>query len=215
MDRKIRTRLAGVVKNKNDPGWDRLPPVLRHPTVLYTMVQKSKKWPKTQIKGGPALISVNPLTTKNTDNKTTPKNVPFILCRFLTLTCERFKDWGNEVQDLHVSSIIFLIIFWSTPKTCDTLCPITTALAVSKCREVPCQEARVGFFSKTSSQRGTRLSLHLWALPLWTKGWVFVPDNTTRHRNPEECGSFLRQRQNTTKELCPWSAVTSRTRDLW
>ena len=33
-DRKLRTRLAGVVKNKNDPGWDRLPPVLRHPTVL-------------------------------------------------------------------------------------------------------------------------------------------------------------------------------------
>ena len=31
---KIRTILAGVVKNKNDPGWDRLPPVLRHPTVL-------------------------------------------------------------------------------------------------------------------------------------------------------------------------------------
>ena len=23
------------MKNKNDPGWDRLPPVLRHPTVLY------------------------------------------------------------------------------------------------------------------------------------------------------------------------------------
>ena len=34
MNRKIRTRLAGDVKNKNDPGWDRLPPVLRHPTVL-------------------------------------------------------------------------------------------------------------------------------------------------------------------------------------
>ena len=34
-DWKIRTILAGVVKNKNDPGWDRLPPVLRHPTVLY------------------------------------------------------------------------------------------------------------------------------------------------------------------------------------
>ena len=34
-DRKIRTRLAGDVKNKSDPGWDRLPPVLRHPTVLY------------------------------------------------------------------------------------------------------------------------------------------------------------------------------------
>ena len=33
-DWKIRTRLAEVVKNKNDPGWDRLPPVLRHPTVL-------------------------------------------------------------------------------------------------------------------------------------------------------------------------------------
>ena len=33
-DCKIRTRLAEVVKNKNDPGWDRLPPVLRHPTVL-------------------------------------------------------------------------------------------------------------------------------------------------------------------------------------
>ena len=28
----------------------------------------------------------------------------------------------------------------------------------------------------------------------------FVPDNTTRHRNPEECGSLLRQRQNTTEE---------------
>ena len=26
---------------------------------------------------------------------------------------------------------------------------------------------------------------------------LFVPDNTTRHRNPEECGSLLRQRQNT------------------
>ena len=24
--------------------------------LLYTMVQKSQKWPKTQIKGGPALI---------------------------------------------------------------------------------------------------------------------------------------------------------------
>ena len=34
-DCKIRTRLAEGVKNKNDPGWDRLPPVLRHPTVLY------------------------------------------------------------------------------------------------------------------------------------------------------------------------------------
>ena len=34
-DWKLRTRLAGVVKNKNDPGWDRLPPVLRHPKVLY------------------------------------------------------------------------------------------------------------------------------------------------------------------------------------
>ena len=33
-DWKIRTILAGVVKNKNDPGWDRLPPVLRHLTVL-------------------------------------------------------------------------------------------------------------------------------------------------------------------------------------
>ena len=33
-DWKIRTRLAGVVKNKNDLGWDRLPHVLRHPTVL-------------------------------------------------------------------------------------------------------------------------------------------------------------------------------------
>ena len=33
-DWKIRTRLAGVVKNKSDPGWNRLPPVLWHPTVL-------------------------------------------------------------------------------------------------------------------------------------------------------------------------------------
>ena len=33
-DWKIRTRLAGIVKNKNDPGWYCLPPVLRHPTVL-------------------------------------------------------------------------------------------------------------------------------------------------------------------------------------
>ena len=33
-DCKIRTRMAEVVKNKNDPGCDRLPPVLRHPTVL-------------------------------------------------------------------------------------------------------------------------------------------------------------------------------------
>ena len=40
-DWKIRTRLAGVVKNKNDPGWDRLPPVLRHPTVLYIQKQAS------------------------------------------------------------------------------------------------------------------------------------------------------------------------------
>ena len=29
-------RLAGVVKTKNDPGWDQLPPILRHPTVLYS-----------------------------------------------------------------------------------------------------------------------------------------------------------------------------------
>ena len=27
--------------------------------LFYTMVQKSQKWPKTQIKGGPALILVN------------------------------------------------------------------------------------------------------------------------------------------------------------
>ena len=40
MDWKIRTRLAGVVKNKNDPGWDRLPHVLRHPTVLYGRIPK-------------------------------------------------------------------------------------------------------------------------------------------------------------------------------
>ena len=33
-DWKIRTRLAGVVENKNDLGWDRLPHVLRHPTVM-------------------------------------------------------------------------------------------------------------------------------------------------------------------------------------
>ena len=26
--------------------------------LFYTVVQKSQKWPKTQIKGGPALISV-------------------------------------------------------------------------------------------------------------------------------------------------------------
>ena len=29
---------------------------------FYTMVQKSQKWPKTQIKGGPAL---NSMTTRN------------------------------------------------------------------------------------------------------------------------------------------------------
>ena len=40
--------------------------------LFYTMVQKSQKWPKTQIKGGgPALISVKPLTTENTENRTT------------------------------------------------------------------------------------------------------------------------------------------------
>ena len=39
-DWKIRTRLAGVVEIKNDPGWDRLPHVLRHPTVLYYPGQK-------------------------------------------------------------------------------------------------------------------------------------------------------------------------------
>ena len=44
MDRKIRTRLAGVVKNKNDPGWDRLPPVLRHPTVLYRKTTKNNTY---------------------------------------------------------------------------------------------------------------------------------------------------------------------------
>ena len=27
--------------------------------LFYTMVQKSQKWPKTQIKGGPALNNVN------------------------------------------------------------------------------------------------------------------------------------------------------------
>ena len=27
--------------------------------LFYTMVQKSQKWPKTQIKGGPALIFVD------------------------------------------------------------------------------------------------------------------------------------------------------------
>ena len=36
-DWKLRTRLAWVVKNENDPGWDHLPPVLRHPTVLYCL----------------------------------------------------------------------------------------------------------------------------------------------------------------------------------
>ena len=42
--------------------------------LFYTMVQKSRKWPKTQIKGGgPALISVKPLTTENTKNKATSK----------------------------------------------------------------------------------------------------------------------------------------------
>ena len=28
------------------------------PNLFYTMVQKNQKWPKTQIKGGPALNSV-------------------------------------------------------------------------------------------------------------------------------------------------------------
>ena len=27
--------------------------------LFYTMVQKSQKWPKTQIKGGPALIAID------------------------------------------------------------------------------------------------------------------------------------------------------------
>ena len=41
---KKRTRLAGVVKNKNAPGWDQStpppppPPVNRHPTVLYSQI---------------------------------------------------------------------------------------------------------------------------------------------------------------------------------
>ena len=35
------------------------------------------------------------------------------------------------------------------------------------------------------------------------KSLFFVPDNATRHRNPEECGSLLRQRQNTKS----WSAI--------
>ena len=30
--------------------------------------------------------------------------------------------------------------------------------------------------------------------------YTFVPDNNTRHRNPEECGSLLRQCQNTQKK---------------
>ena len=34
IEKKKRTILALVVKNKNDPGWVRLPSVLRHPTVL-------------------------------------------------------------------------------------------------------------------------------------------------------------------------------------
>ena len=39
----------------------------------------------------------------------------------------------------------------------------------------------------------------------WGRKWAlkrktFVPDTTTRHRNPEECGSLLRQRQNNTEE---------------
>ena len=37
----------------------------------------------------------------------------------------------------------------------------------------------------------------------WLPKCIFVPDNTTRHRNPEECGSLLRQRQNTKS----WSAI--------
>ena len=28
--------------------------------LFYTMVQKSQKWPKTQIKGGPALSAIDP-----------------------------------------------------------------------------------------------------------------------------------------------------------
>ena len=32
--------------------------------VFYTMVQKSQKWPKTQIKGGPALISYSEIDQK-------------------------------------------------------------------------------------------------------------------------------------------------------
>ena len=32
--------------------------------VFYTMVQKSQKWPKTQIKGGPALIKAGATQTE-------------------------------------------------------------------------------------------------------------------------------------------------------
>ena len=55
MDRKKRTSFAGVVKNKNDPGWDRLPPVLRHPTVLYAVL--------TELAGKPAEYQASMLLT--------------------------------------------------------------------------------------------------------------------------------------------------------
>ena len=47
-DWKLRTRLAGVVKNKNDPCWDRLPPVLRHPTVwmVHTSINRNNEQAK-------------------------------------------------------------------------------------------------------------------------------------------------------------------------
>ena len=51
-DRKIITKLAGVVKNKNDPGWDCLPPVLRNPTVLYDARKGMAHWPVILVLGG-------------------------------------------------------------------------------------------------------------------------------------------------------------------
>ena len=42
----------------------------------------------------------------------------------------------------------------------------------------------------------TALYIHHWA-PV-DNLFFFVPENTSRHRNLEECCSLLRQRQNTT-----------------
>ena len=38
--------------------------------LFYTMVQKSQKWPKTQIKGGPALGVLSKVRTSRTNERT-------------------------------------------------------------------------------------------------------------------------------------------------